>query len=130
LLVKEIIMHVSGVKQEQPDNKPKTTGPLVAKATIRDARNTKIAEVSEGDPRRVIGILNTLISRKTEDVFVDTSVYDGERNRILKIKGEGNPDKVIRILKHLMEKSRTPKGLEEVDLPDTAEVEVTEATLA
>ena len=100
-------MHIPGVKQEQPDRRLSSIGPLVTDTVIRDHNNTRVAKMNNEDPRRVIEILNSL-TRKTDDhLFVDTVVRDGNNCIVKKVKGcEGN--KAIKVLNNLIRKSQVP----------------------
>jgi len=97
-------MHVPGVKQEQPDRRPVSTGPLKTDIVVRDENNTKITKVSHEDPHKIIGILNHLVEKTDGPLYVDTIVRDAGQNRILKVTGEDSK-KVIRILNSLIKKT-------------------------
>lgn len=98
-------MHIPGVKQEQPDRRPISVGPLVVDTIVRDENNTRIMKVSKEDPYKVIGIINSLVTKNGGPLYVDTTVRDGGQNRILKVTGEDS-QKVIRILNSLIRKTR------------------------
>jgi hypothetical protein len=98
-------MHIPGVKQEQPDRRPVSVGPLVVDTTVRDENNTRIMKVSHEDPYKVIEIINSLVVKNGSPLYVDTTVRDGGQNRILKVTGEDS-QKVIRILNSLIRKTR------------------------
>jgi len=100
-------MHVPGVKQEQPDRRPSSSGPLKTNITVRDEHNTRVAKISNESPAKVIVILNSLMTKTNGSLFVDTVVHDGGNNRILKMTGEKDTTKVIRILNKLIKQTRT-----------------------
>jgi hypothetical protein len=97
-------MHVPGVKQEQPDRRPVSIGPLKTDIVVRNEDNTRIAKVSQEDPHKVIGIINSLLEKSGGPLYIDTTVRDGGQNRILKVTGEDSK-KVIRILNSLIKKT-------------------------
>lgn len=117
-------MHVSGVKQEQPDRRPDVSpGPIKISAVVRDRNDTRLAKVNGENPRRVIGILNSILANGDSPVFVDVVAKDGGNNRRVNISGERDVSKIIRILSKLAKQEEKARNdILEENAPENSSV--------
>jgi hypothetical protein len=59
-------MHVPGVKQEQPDRKPDSRGPVFVDMVIRDGDNSRLMKISGATPKDAVRKLNSILRKMSK----------------------------------------------------------------